>query len=133
MTVSDISTAKANELIITPFGRAVAVYKASPSRVGLVNQQQHSKRCNNYYIHAADIKSIADMFASKFDSLLNTHLYSLHDSLHSFIQAFMNSDDLINVHFSDVEVLQAISKLKSHKSDCSGVCSEHLKLAAPAI
>ena len=45
----------------------------------------------------------------------------------------MNSDDLSDVHFSDVEVLQAISKLKSHKSDCGGVCSEHLKLAAPAI
>ena len=45
----------------------------------------------------------------------------------------MNSDDLIDVHFSDVEVLQAISKLKSHKCDCGGVCSEHLKLAAPAI
>ena len=51
LKVSDISTATANKLIITPFGRAVAVYKASPLHVGLVNQQQHSKRCNNYYIH----------------------------------------------------------------------------------
>ena len=82
---------------------------------------------------ASNSKSIADIFASKFDSLLNTHSSSLHDSIHSFIQASMNSDDLIDVHFSDVEVLQAISKLKSHKSDCGGVCSEHLKLAAPAI
>ena len=82
---------------------------------------------------ASDSKSIADILPPSFDSLLNTHSSSLHDSLHSFIQASMNSDDLIDVHFSDVEVLQAISELKSHKSDCSGVCSEHLKLAAPAI
>ena len=38
---------------ITPFGHAVVVYKASPSGLGLVNQQQHSKRCNNYYMTRA--------------------------------------------------------------------------------
>ena len=73
------------------------------------------------------------IFCLQVDSLLNTHSSSLHDSFHSFIQVSMNSDDLIDVHFSDVEVLKAISKLKSHKFDCGGVCSEHLKLAAPAI
>ena len=85
----------------------------------------------SYSNSTSTVESASDsnIFASNFDSLLNTHSSSNHD----LIQTSLNSDDLIDVHFSDIEVLQAISKLKSHKCNCGGVCSEHLKLAAAAI
>ena len=37
------------------------------------------------------------------------------------------------VHFSDTEVLEALSQLKSHKFNNDVLSSEHLKLASPAI
>ena len=77
--------------------------------------------------------SIANLFASKFESVLNTHSPSLHDNLHSSVQSSITSLHMDEVHFSDTEVLEALSQLKSHKSDNDGLSSEHLKLASPAI
>ena len=54
-------------------------------------------------------------------------------NLHSSVQSSITSLHMDEVHFSDTEVLEALSQLKSHKSDNDGLSSEHLKLASPAI
>ena len=58
---------------------------------------------------------------------------SSRDSLHSSIQSSIESWHLRDVHFSDKEVLEALSLLKSKKTDSDGVSSDHLKLASSAI
>ena len=77
--------------------------------------------------------STANLFASKFESVLNTHSPSLHDNLHSSVQSSITSLHMDEVHFSDTEVLEALSQLKSHKFDNYVLSSEHLKLVSPAI
>ena len=77
--------------------------------------------------------STANLFASKFESVLNTHSPSLHDNLHSSVQSSITSLHMNEVHFSDTEVLEALSQLKSHKFNNDVLSSEHLKLASPAI
>ena len=74
--------------------------------------------------------NIANLFASKF---LNSNSSSSRDSLHSSIQSSIESWHLRDVHFSDKEVLEALSLLKSKKTDSDGVSSDHLKLASSAI
>ena len=77
--------------------------------------------------------NIANLFASKFANVLNSNSSSSRDSLHSSIQSSIESWHLRDVHFSDKEVLEALSLLKSKKTDSDGVSSDHLKLASSAI
>ena len=58
---------------------------------------------------------------------------SSRDSLHSSIQSSIESWHLRDVHFSDKEVLEALSLLKLKKTYSDGVSSDHLKLASSAI
>ena len=66
-------------------------------------------------------------------SILNSNSSSSRDSLHSSIQCSIESWHLRDIHFSDKEVLEALSLLKSKKTDSDGVSSDHLKLASSAI
>ena len=77
--------------------------------------------------------NIATLFASKFANVLNSNSSSSRDSLHSSFQSSIESWHLRDVHFSDEEVLEALSLLKSKKTDSDGVSSDHLKLASSAI
>ena len=77
--------------------------------------------------------NIANLFASKFANVLNSNSSSSRDSLHSSIQSSIESWHLRDVHFSVKEVLEALSLLKSKKTDSDGVSSDHLKLASSAI
>ena len=77
--------------------------------------------------------NIANLFAFKSKGTLNTHSSSLLSSFHSDLQSTISDMDISEVSFSDYDVLQAISKLKSKKLDGSGVFSEHLKYASSAI
>ena len=70
---------------------------------------------------------------TKFAIVLNSNSSSSRDSLHSSIQSSIESWHLRDVHFSDKEVLEALSLLKSKKTDSDGVSSDHLKLASSAI
>ena len=78
-------------------------------------------------------KMIANLFASKFADVLNNHSSSTRESLYSSFQASVKTCHLSDVLFSADEVLEALSMLKSKKSDGDGVYSEHLKFASPAI
>ena len=78
-------------------------------------------------------KNIANIFASKFSSLLNKHSSSLRNSLLASIKSSLSESDLSSVTISEVDVSSAISQLKSHKSDASGITTEHLKFASPVI
>ena len=77
--------------------------------------------------------NIANMFASKYGSLLNKHSSSSRDSLYSSVQSSMTASHLCAVDFSYDDVLEALCQLKSKKSDPWGISSEHLKLASPVI
>ena len=60
---------------------------------------------------------------------LNTHSSSFH--LHSSTQ--LTESDVCDVEFSKADVLEAIARLKSGKSDAEGVCSEHVIMASSAL
>ena len=74
-------------------------------------------------------RNIANVFASKLKDTLNTHSSSFH--LHSSTQ--LTESDVCDVEFSEADVLEAIARLKSGKSDAEGVCSEHMIMASSAL
>jgi hypothetical protein len=77
--------------------------------------------------------NIANGFASKFSTLLNKHSSTSQSSLLSSIQSSLTVSDLSSVVLSEDHIAEAISQLKSHKSDAYGVTSEHIKFAALAL
>ena len=81
----------------------------------------------------SDSKGIADLFASKFADVLNTHSSVTHDTFRSLVSSSVKSSHLSEISFSDEDVLEAISQLKPRKSDCDGICSEHVKYASSAL
>ena len=81
----------------------------------------------------SDSKGIADLFASKFADVLNTHSSVTHDTFRSLVSSSVNSSHLSDISFSDEDVLEAISQLKPRKSDYDGICSEHLKYASSSL
>ena len=81
----------------------------------------------------SDSKGIADLFASKFADVLNTHSSVAHDTFRSLVSSSVKSSHLSEISFSDKDVLEAISQLKPRKSDCDGICSEHVKYASSAF
>ena len=62
-----------------------------------------------------------------------TTFHPLKNLFYSSFQASVKTCHLSDVLFSADEVLEALSMLKSKKSDGDGVHSEHLKFASPAI
>lgn len=76
---------------------------------------------------------IANNFASKFSALLNKHSSASRSSLLSSVQSSLTVSCLSCVLILEDHVAEAISQLKSHKSDASGVTSEHIKFASPVI
>ena len=79
------------------------------------------------------IVEIADIFASKLEDTLNTHSQSPHFSLQFSIQSSITSLDISRVSFSEDDVLEALSHLKSGKSDGDGVFAEHLIFASSPL
>ena len=72
-------------------------------------------------VYISGSRNIADVFASKLEDTLNTHSPSPHFSLQSSIQSSITSLDISRVSFSEDDVLEALSHLKSGKSDGDGV------------
>ena len=98
------------------------------------------KRKNSFWTHVRKLNSslaptidgvsgsrnIANVFASKLKDTLNTHSSSFH--LHSSTQ--LTESDVCDVEFSEADVLEAIARLKSGKSDAVG---EHVIMASSAL
>ena len=78
-------------------------------------------------------RNIADIFASKLEDTLNSHSPSPRFSLQSYIQSSITSLDISHVSFSEDDVLEALSNLKSGKSDGDGVFAEHLIFASSPL
>ena len=78
--------------------------------------------------------NIANAFASKFSAVLNKHSTSSSQTIPSAtIQSSLTESHLSAITVSHDQIIEAISLLKSRKSDAFGVTSEHLKYASPVI
>ena len=77
--------------------------------------------------------SIANLFASNLDKLLNMHSPALRDALHDSVQSSLSASQLQDVVVTVDDVVQAIRLLKKGKSDNLGLSSDHLKYACLAI
>ena len=77
--------------------------------------------------------NIANVFASKFSAVLNKHSTSSQTIPSATIQSFLTEAHLNVIIVSYDQITEAISLLKSRKSDAFGVTSEHLKYASPVI
>ena len=49
------------------------------------------------------------------------------------IQSALTESESQAIHFSEQDVMEVISQLKSHKTDGLGISTNHLKLASPDI
>ena len=74
-----------------------------------------------------------NVFASKIESILNSHLPSSHSSLRSSIQSSVTPSDISSIEFYENDILEALSHLKTGKSDGDGVSAEHLIFATSAL
>ena len=78
--------------------------------------------------------NIANAFSSKFSAVLNKHSTSSSQTIPSAtIQSSLTESHLSAITVSYDQITEAISLLKSRKSDAYGVTSEHLKYASPVI
>ena len=77
----------------------------------------HSSGLPSFVDGVSRDKMIASLFASKFADVLNNHSSSTQESIYSSIQSSVKTCHLSDVLFSAVEVLEALSMLKSKKSD----------------
>ena len=77
--------------------------------------------------------NIANLFASRFNALLNKHSSIPCSSLLSSVQSSLTAPDIGSVCILEEHVAEAISQLKPHKSDISGITSEHLKYALSVV
>ena len=78
-------------------------------------------------------RNIANLMASKFRSLLNTHSPALRDSLYDTLQSSVSTSQLQDVVVTCEDVIKAIHRVKSGKFDPDGLSSEHLRFACPVI
>ena len=76
--------------------------------------------------------NIANLFASRFNTSLNKHSSTPCSSLLSSVQS-LTASDIGSVCILEEHVAEAISQLKPHKSDISGITSEHLKYAMSVV
>ena len=81
----------------------------------------------------AGSKNIANVFASKIESILNYHSPSSHSSPHSSIRSSVTPSDISSIEFNEDDVLEALSHLKTGKSDGDGVSAEHVIFATSAL
>ena len=81
----------------------------------------------------AGSKNIANVFASKIESILNYHSPSSHSSPHSSIRSSVTPSDISSIEFNEDDVLEAMSHLKTGKSDEDGVSAEHVIFATSAL
>ena len=81
----------------------------------------------------SDSSNIANNFASKYSALLNTHTSASLSSLLSSVQSSVIISCLDDVTIFEDHVAEAITELKSNKSDVSSVTSEHIKFASHVI
>ena len=97
----------------------------------------NKSRSKNYRVPIVDSVSgesdIANLFASKLSSRLNTHPGLSADDLHSFDTSLLLEYQLSEVKVSTDDVLSAIESLKPGKTDSDRVSSYHLKYAVPVI
>ena len=77
--------------------------------------------------------NIANLFGSRFNALLNKHSSTPCSSLLSSVQSSLTASDIGSVCILEEHVAEAISQLKPHKSDISGITSEHLKYALSVV
>ena len=89
-------------------------------------------QCSPVVDSVSGTTNIANIFASKFGALLNKHSSSQYSLLTS-VQASLTVSHLSSVIVSEDDISDAISQLKTHKSDAFGVTTEHLKFALPVI
>ena len=80
----------------------------------------------------AGSKNIANVFASKIESILNYHSPSSHSSPHSSIRSSVTPSDISSIEFNEDDVLEVLSHLKTGKSDGDGVSAEHVIFATSA-
>ena len=76
---------------------------------------------------------IANLFSSRFESLLNKHPPSSRSDLLSSVQASLSSSVYEDISFTEDEVYDAIGQLRSKKSDTTGIFTEHLKFSRSVI
>ena len=81
----------------------------------------------------AGSKNIANVFASKIESILNYHSPSSHSSPHSSMRSSVTPSDISSIEFNEDDVLEALSHLKTGKSDGDGVSAEHVIFATSAL
>ena len=78
--------------------------------------------------------NIAIAFESKFSAVLNEHSTSSSQIISSAaIQSSLTESHLSAIIVSHYQITEAISLLKSRKSDAFGVISEHLKYTSPVV
>ena len=80
-----------------------------------------------------DCGDIANVFASKYKTILNTHSLGSHLSLNSTLNSSLTEEEVCGAEFSGDDVLEAILQLKMGKADAEGIFSEHLIFASPAL
>lgn len=76
---------------------------------------------------------IGNDFASNYGSVLSNVSTASRSSLLALIQSSLNESEVHTINFSKEDVMEAISELKSHKTDGSGVSTNHLNLVSPAV
>ena len=76
---------------------------------------------------------IANLFSSRFESLLNKHPPSSRSDLLSSVQASLSSSVYEDISFTGDEVYDAIGQLRSKMSDTTGIFTEHLKFSRSVI
>ena len=103
---------------------------SGPTSKGLTNPGV--AQCSPVVDSVSGTTNIENIFASKFGALLNKHSSSQYSLLTS-VQASLTVSHLSSVNVSEDDISDAISQLKTHKSDAFGVTTEHLKFALPVI
>ena len=81
----------------------------------------------------AGSKNIANVFASKIESILNYNSPSSHSSPHFSMWSSVTPSDISSIEFNEDDVLEALSHLKTGKSDGDGVSAEHVIFATSAL
>ena len=80
-----------------------------------------------------DCGDIANVFASNYKTILNTHSLGSHLSLNSTLDSSLTEEEVRGAEFSGDDVLEAILQSKMGKADAEGIFSEHLIFASPAL
>ena len=94
--------------------------------------KSHKPTCGPIVDGISGGNDIANMWASKLSNLLNTHGPTSRESLYTSLKSSLSDSQLYSIYVTEDDVLDAISQIKTHKSDSCGLSSEHLKSSASA-